>query len=205
VAVRRLLAAAAATLGLAAPAHAATFKVSLKGEQVTSYSQTLQGSCSGTESGKQTIAIASTRPGKVKLIRLGHGRVRPLYGSGNIQTDWRFDRTFASACAPPPYDCGAQGPVPVQLNLSYRGGEFTLSGVANGVGGKGPSYRTCNYEGYHETDLQDALGRISARKLLHTRKPFHLVLKAHRNETLADTNGKQTTDVHIDATLRRVR
>jgi hypothetical protein len=232
MAPRRLVLTAAALLvtgSLIAPTAADAAKrrsarfavVELKGEQkatwqqVSRYSQACQGEIH--ESGAQTIAFVSTGKAKLKIKRIGHGRFKSSYGTTNVPTGWTFTRTYdrsqtANTCPPSPYagaaqsyDCGTQGPFPVPMGLSYRG-TVELSAVLNGVNGKGPNYRTCAYEGYHEQDILDAEGKLSSKKVWgRKRKTFHVHLAAHRDESLADGAGSQSTTLTADVTLKRTR
>jgi hypothetical protein len=214
VALRCLLALAAALLVIAVPADAkrktARFEVvSVKGEQTATWSQTLEGGCNPTESGKQTIAFQSTRRARIKLRQIGSGRFKGAIGNAEIPTTWTFTREFNRTCpAEPAFDCGKQGPLSVPMSVVYSSGELSrrrelsVSGVAH----DGPGYRTCEYSGYHEVDLLDNFGRLSEKTVFkRRRKRIHVKLSAHRTEKLADTGGAQTTDLHASVTLRRIR
>lgn len=217
-----LLAPPAADAAKLRPTRTARFTVvALKGQQtatwslISRYSQACQGEIH--ESGSQTIAFKNTGKARLKIRLYVHGRNKFTLGSTDVHTGWIFTRDFsrfatpntcsgtsAEAIASQSYDCGQQGPFPVPMNISYRG-TLELSGVLNGVNGRGPSYKACDYEGYHETDILDAEGRLSRRKVFSRRKTIHVHVSARRQETLADGDGTQTTALTADATLRRLR
>jgi hypothetical protein len=232
VALRRPLRWAAAllligSLAAASPATAARHKgarfkvVSLVGrqtatwQQVSHYSQACQGEIH--ESGTQTISFQSTAKPKLKVKRIGSGRFKSAYGTTEVPTGWTFDRTFDRTSTPntcptesyamtaDAFDCGKQGPFPVPMNVSYRG-TLELTGLLNGVNGNGPSYKTCGYEGYHETDILDGEGKLSKRKVFNRkRRTLHVHISEQRNEAIADGTGSQTTTLTADVTLRRSR
>jgi hypothetical protein len=220
-----LLAAALAALALAAPAqakrHYLRFQVlSVKGEQTATWKDTQASGCgSVSRSGSQTISFESTRPARLRLLRIprftrtGKKRGVTYIGENFIHTNWTLSRTFQQspppACPPEPAyaaqasDCGTRGPFAVPVDVGWRDGAVTFRGVTDRYP---PAYKTCQYDGFHVWDLINSKGRLSQRKLTRRGRPtLHVKVSARLNEPGAESEGSQTTSLTATVTLRRVR
>ncbi len=216
------VAAGLTALGFAAPAqakrHYLRFDVlSVKGHQTANWNAKQANGC-GTvsRSGSQTISFESTRPARLRLLRIPRftrtGRKRGVTYTGEnfIHTNWNLSRTFQQgpppSCPPEPAyaqasDCGTRGPFAVPVDVGWRDGAVTFRGATDRYP---PAYKTCEYDGFHVWDLIDSKGRLSQRKLTRRGRPtLRVNVSARLNEPGAESEGSQTTSLTATVTLRR--
>jgi hypothetical protein len=211
-------------LAIAAPAqarpHYLRFQVlSVKGQQTANWKDTQQSGCGSiSRSGSQTITFESTRPARLRLLRIprftrtGKKRGVTYTGENFIHTNWNLSRTFQQsappACPPEPLaaqasDCGTRGPYAVPIDIGWRDGAVTLRGVTDRYP---PAYKTCEYDGFHVWDLINSKGRLSQRKLTRRGRPtLRAKVSTRLNEPGAESQGSQTTVLTATVTLRRTR
>jgi hypothetical protein len=220
-----VLVVALAVLFLAAPAqakrHYLRFEVlSVKGQQTATWNDKQTSGCGSiSRSGSQTISFESTRPARLRLLRIprftrsGKKRGVTYIGENFINTNWNLSRTFQQspppACPPEPVsaaqatDCGTRGPFAVPVDVGWRAGAVTLRAVTDRYP---PAYKTCEYDGFHVWDLIDSKGRLSQRKLTRRGRPtLHAKVSARLNEPGAESEGSQITSLTATVTLRRAR
>jgi hypothetical protein len=220
--VAGLAAAAAAfvTAAGAAPADAgvAHFRYSVEGKQTATWGDTLESdSCARIRrDGAQTISFTTTRQGTLRVAR--RGRYTWSERGRDVRTSWNYLRSYEetvvrpagcegeSPWTPRPSDCGAKGPDPVPLSLKYDGRRLELYGLMNGLGRgqHGPDYETCDFDGYHETDLLDGLARMPVKKLMRI-GTLRVPVSARSRVPITDGLGSQTTVLSAVVTLERVR
>jgi hypothetical protein len=214
-------------LALASPAAARNkylrFEVlSVKGEQNVTWTNSRSFGCgSVARSGSQTIAFESTRPARLKLLRVprftrsGKRHGFTYVGVNFIRANWTWTRNFQQgpppACPPEPAyaaqasDCGTQGAFPVPIDVGWRDGAVNLRGVAPSTKPRA-RYQTCEYDGFHEFDLIDSKGRLSQRRLTSRRRH---TLTAKVSEKLREpgeeSGGSQTTSLNATVKLKRIR
>jgi hypothetical protein len=193
--------------------------VSVKGQQTASWSDTQTSGCGNvSRTGSQTISFESTRPARLRLLRIprftrtGKKRGVTYIGENFIHTNWTLSRTFQRgappSCPPEPYfaqasDCGTRGPFAVPVDVGWRDGAVTFRGVTDRYP---PAYKTCEYDGFHVWDLIDSKGRLSQRRLTsRRRRTIRVKVSAHLNEPGAESEGSQTTSLVATVTLRRIR
>jgi hypothetical protein len=225
-----LIVASLVGLAVAPPAqakkHYLRFKVtSVKGEQTVTWHDSLAyGDCGQvTRSGSQTIAFTSTKPAKLKLLRIprytksGKRRGFTYVGFNFIRSNWIFTRSFQPSPPPPgcpvdpapagqASDCGTQGPFAVGIDIGWRDGAVNLRGVTDPTSPQSPQYKHCDYDGFHEVDLLDSKGRLSQKRLTRrSHRPIRLKVSDKRVEPTGDAEGSQTTSLKATVTLKRVR
>lgn len=220
-----LLVATALLLAAAPPAAAKRHYlrlevVSVKGQQTASWSGTQASGCGSiSRSGRQTISFESTRPARLRLLRIprftrsGKKRGVTYIGENFIHTNWTLSRTFQQgappACPPSdqPYaaqasDCGTRGPFAVPVDVGWREGAVTFRGVTDRYP---PAYKTCEYDGFHVADLIDSKGKLSQRKLTHRRGRFKVHISGRLKEPGDEGGGSQLTKLRATLTLKRMR
>jgi hypothetical protein len=221
-----LLAALAFAPAAEAKNHHLRFKVtSVKGEQTVNWHDSLAyGDCgSVTRSGSQTIAFKSTKPAKLKLLRVprytksGKRHGVTYVGFNFIRSNWIFTRSFQQGPPPPGCpvdpapagqagDCGTQGPFAVGIDIGWRDGAVNLRGVADPNSAQSPNYKHCDYDGFHEVDLLDSKGRLSQKRLTRrSHRAIRVKISDTRTEPTGDAEGSQTTSLKATVTLKRVR
>jgi hypothetical protein len=204
--------------------HSLRFKVtSVKGEQTVNWQDSLAyGDCGKiTRSGSETIAFKSTKPARLRLLRLprytksGKRHGFTYVGFHGVRTNWTFTRSFQQSPPPPgcpvdpnpttqASDCGTQGPFKVPISVGWRDGKVELSGRTDPNGSQSPRFKHCDYDGFHAMDLLDATGRLSQRKLTH-RRTLKVKVSKKAHEPVGDADGSQTTSLKATVTLKRVR
>jgi hypothetical protein len=205
--------------------HYLRFKVvSVKGEQTVNWHDSLAyGDCGTiTRSGSQTIAFKSTKPAKLKLLRVprytksGKRHGVTYVGFSFIRSNWTFTRSFQQSPPPPgclvdpapapqASDCGTQGPFAVAVDIGWRDRAVNLRGVANPNSPQSPNFKHCDYDGFHEVDLLDSKGRLSQKRLTsRSHRPIRVEVSDKRTEPTGDAEGSQTTSLKATVTLKRV-
>jgi hypothetical protein len=213
-----LVGALALSLAPAAQAkqHYLRFKiVSVTGTQTVSWHDSIgYGDCGNiTRNGTQTIAFSSTKPAKLRLLRLRLSKHRVTYNGVNfIGSNWIFTRSFQEsappACPVEPAqapDCGTQGPFAVPMDIGWRDGKVSLRGVIDPAHQKHPVYKTCRYDGFHNEDLVLSGGRLSQKRLTsRSHRAIHVKVSEKVTEPTPEADGSSTTSLKATVTLRRV-
>ena len=193
--------------------------LSVKGQQTATWRDTQTSGCGNiSRTGSQTISFESTRPARLRLLRIprftrtGKKHGVTYVGENFINTNWTLSRTFQQgpppSCPPEPYgaqanDCGTRGPFAVPVDIGWRDGAVTLHAATDRYP---PAYKTCEYDGFHVWDLIDSKGRLSQRRLTSRRRPtLRVNVSARLNEPGAESEGSQTTSLTATVTLRRIR
>ena len=199
--------------------------VSVKGQQTANWTGTRESGC-GTihRSGSQTIAFESGRPARLRLR--GFPRINPrtrkrrpgfdYFGWGTVPVNWTFTRTFQEStppsCPPPEEpvaaqasDCGTKGPYARPVTVGWRGGFVEFRGIMDPAKPR-PTYRTCEYEAFHQYELIDSKGRLPKRRLTsRSRRPIRVKVSERLREPAVEGEGSQTTVLEATVTLRRLR
>jgi hypothetical protein len=201
--------------------HYLRFKiVSVTGAQTVTWHDTVGfGDCGNiTRSGTQTIAFKSTKPAKLKLLRLKLSKHKVTYNGVNfIRANWTFTRNYQEspppACPPEPAlahlaqspDCGTQGPFAVPIDIGWRDGKVNLRGVLDPMREQHPVYKTCRYDGFHNEDLVLSDGKLSQKRLTRrSHKAFKVKVAEKANEPTPEAEGSSTVSLKATVTLKRI-
>jgi hypothetical protein len=209
VAARRLTPMAAALLvagsllapGAADAAEPARFKVvAVKGEQTSTWSQTIQATATcqaAQETGEQTISLESTAQSMLKIKRSVGGGAGGSSGATVVQTSWAVSRAISrsgtSTSCSTEASCDLEGPFAVPVTVSYKKGEVGLRGEL-----------ACDQGGPPGLGVLDGHASISKKNLLGGRRRSFDVHISKRVEQ-ALPGGSLTTVLDAVVTLRRTR